>query len=293
MHIIIPSFAYIYKNLLQNLIKRYPVKIAPRNLSIKYELINHSLCFDPSYISIYSEKTSKAFPINFALAELCWILNGSDHTHQMLKPLDKYSTNNILTGAYGARLHRQIPMAINKLIHDIDSRQCVLSIYRSADLLSPHSDTPCNTQLQFLIRDSKLIMIITSRSSDILTGLPIDAFQWQCLYHLFLNELNDIMGKNVIATGLIHYNIGSLHMYAADIPMYKAFTYADTSKKFEHKMHIYQTYTNARDRAITKFSTAKKIEHLLEIVDIGSFTQINKLTTIFKNRTHKISRDNM
>jgi len=284
MQLIIPSFAHVYKHLLR---------------TGSTELINYTFIFNPKIISIYSEKTSKAFPITFALAKLCWILSGSNQTHQMLKPLNKYATNNemasnyitdrenILTGAYGARLHRQIPVVIHKLIADPDTRQCVLSIYNHNDLLSPHKDIPCTTQLQFLIRKQQLHMIITSRSSDLLTNLPIDAFQWQCLYHLILNELNETFNPH-LTSGNIYYNIGSLYTRSVNMPMYKQFVYANDSKKFEHNISIYQTYTNARDRAITKFPTAKKIEHLLEIVDIGSFTQINKLISIFNNCLYPI-----
>jgi thymidylate synthase len=286
MQSIAPSFAHVYKYLLQT-----KIRTGSKIRTSSTELINYTFVFNPKIISIYSEKTSKAFPITFALAELCWILSGSNQTHQMLKPLDKYATNNgmignyntnILTGAYGARLHRQIPVAIHKLIADPDTRQCVLSIYSSSDLLSPHKDIPCTTQLQFFIRKQQLHMIITSRSSDILTKLPIDAFQWQCLYHLILNELNETFNPH-LTSGNIYYNIGSLYMQSTDISMYKQFIYTNNLKKFEHNISIYQTYTNARDRAITKFPTAKKIEHLLEIVDIGSFTQINKLISIFNH----------
>lgn len=285
----ITSFASVYQNLLQSIIKRYPTKVHPRNQQLTYEILDFHMCFNASKISIYSEKTSKAFPMTFAFAELCWILSGSNQTHQMLKPLDKYSLDGIMLGSYGKRLFNQIPVAINKLIEDQDTRQCVLSIYNSGDLMLPHKDTPCNTQLQFFIRSNQLHMIITSRSSDILTGLPIDAFQWQCLYHLILNELNEVSRKP-IASGTMYYNIGSLHMYAVDLEMFQKFQY---SNKFEYSFSIYQGYINARERAINKFKNAKHVDDLLEIVDISPITYLTKITDIFKNRVHKISRDTM
>jgi len=285
-------FAYTYQNLLQSIIKKYPTSVKPRNFPLKYEIINYSMGFTVDNISIYSEKHAKAFPMTFALAELCWILSGSDKVHPLLKPLDKYSVDGLLIGAYGKRLLNLIPIAIYKLVSDIDTRQCVLPIFQSGDLIFKHPDIPCNTQLQFIIRDNRLNMTVTSRSSDILTGLPIDAFQWQCLFHLILNELNEIM-HNIIKPGIICYNIGSLHMYSADVPMFEQFVYSSNSKKYEHNISIYQTYSNARDRSVSKFPNAKNISNLLEIIDVGSFTQINSIQEIFRNRVHKISRDAM
>lgn len=293
------SFAGIYDELF-NLLHQSPVDIECRGKSMCYELLNVQLKFNPiSYgISIYSHPLTRAFPIKFAMAELIWILSGSntlDFIEKYNKAMRQYSDNGFtLHGAYGYRLGNQISECIWKILDDKHTRQAFAAIYDRDDILSKTKDLPCNTSLQFMIRGDKLILTVNSRSSDFITGLPIDAFHWQVLLTLVYNELK--FAYPSLMRGYVIYNLASLHVYSTDKHLID--TYNDVMlKRYSYNMylHVNETYYSARNRSRSFMSETMSTNKDMNPCVVFNMPQESQevcetLLQIFKDRKNIISR---
>lgn len=293
MNITSNSAAQLYINLIEHLTNN-PMRLLCNNSYISHELLNINITLTPyyedsNYITIFSYLKSRAFPITFALAELAWILTGNDNIETLQKfnkSIINYSKDGIVTGAYGNRfmLNNQIYKCIDKLNKDINTRQACIIICQSSDIDQKH--IPCNIFIQFLIRNNKLNMFITSRSSDFITGFPIDLFHWQFVHILIKNSL---IHKN-INIGNIYYNIASLHVYEKD----KCFIHYVNSEFSEHEYEHVINLTNynysynwLQQKAMNNFDKCNSLVDLAELIFIFDFNIKKKLTTIkeiYKNQ---------
>lgn len=280
------TFAKLYYSLIHD-IGMYPTSLAPRREKLACEMIGVHLHFEVPYISVYSNKDTRAFPITFALAEFLWILSGSMLVSDIIKfnkSMSKYSEDGLtIPSSYGIRLHNKLDYIIDALKEDKYTRQACANIWNSIDSddLSVHK--PCNTFLQFIYRDNRLNLIVTSRSSDFITGLPIDAFHWQMLLHVIANQLN-------MLTGYITYNIGSLHVYEQDKEMLH--NIINNNHQYEHNILMNKTFSELRRRAYSDFSLCKTLEDLVDVYgfDDKNMTKIAQIYDIFLNRKWKIQR---
>jgi len=109
-------------------------------------------------------------------------------------------------GAYGPRVGNQLSRLIDNLIEVPESRQHVLYVARPGDQY--RVDTPCTTSLQFLVRDGKLFLTASMRSSDIIKGLPTDLLQFGIL-------------QQVVA-GIVGLDLGRLTVFAASSHVYES-----------------------------------------------------------------------
>lgn len=293
------AFADIYRDLYTYL-HQCPVNIECRGKKIKYEICNAQLIFSPNEgISIYSHPDTRAFPIKFALAEFIWIMSKSKDLgfiYLYNKAMAQYSDDGYtLYGAYGHRLANQIEECINKLIVDKHSRQAVASIYDRCDISVITKDLPCNISLQFLIRDDSLNLTVTSRSSDFMTGLPIDAFHWQLLLVLVRNQL--LISYPNLQIGFVIYNITSLHVYSSDAELIENCLDLRHIDSYKHKIHIhnFETYTGISYTS-HEFVEApiepndSKLYNVIKLTE-DSYTKIANLQEIFKNRKNKIVKN--
>lgn len=153
------------------------------------------------------------------LGELLWYLSGTnklDFIKYYLSKYDLYSDDQeTIYGAYGPRLFgRNQPNQVSNIIKILSakktSRQAVIQLFSSDDILERHEDTPCTCTLQFLVRDSKLMLYTSMRSNDAYKGLPHDVFSFTMLQELIARELNLGLGEYG------HY-VSSLHIYTSDI----------------------------------------------------------------------------
>ncbi len=146
----------------------------------------------------------------FMVAEWLWVALGRNR----LADLTRYNSRMVafsddgltLAGAYGPRLKPQLPYLFRALA-DPDSRQAVATIWRPSPPAS--RDLPCTLALQFLLRDRRLNLIVTMRSSDAWLGIPYDFFTFSMLQ-------NSIAGTLGVARGFIQFNLGSSHLYDED-----------------------------------------------------------------------------
>lgn len=150
------------------------------------------------------------------LGEFFWYLSG-DNSLEFIKyyiPIyEKFSDNGkTLHGAYGPRLfnlwshHNQVENIINLLKKKPTSRQAVIQMFDSSDISIVTKDVPCTSTIQFLIRNSRLDMIINMRSNDAFLGLPHDIFAFTMLQELVAGSLG-------LEVGSYKHFVGSLHLY--------------------------------------------------------------------------------
>ncbi len=288
------TFAKMYSDLFY-ILYRYPVNIECRGKSIAYECTNVRLPIDCSKgISIFSHKDSRVFPMRFTLGELLWIMSRSNKLAD-IAPFNKGMTNfsddgEKLYGAYGWRLADQIFKAIEKMKSDKHTRQAYCAIYDNTDIFATTKDLPCNTSLQFMIRDNKLTLTVNSRSSDFMTGLPIDAFHWQSILCMVRNDLL-ILYPDLYVDKVI-YNITSLHVYKTDEPLLVHHVSSMFRKDYEHLLEERQCYTHIVDELYTGYKNDILIEemaHILGFSDIKNIDKILELQTMFKSHNNKLA----
>jgi thymidylate synthase len=151
------------------------------------------------------------------LGELCWYLAQSNDLGFISYYLPKYkdyAENNIVFGGYGPRLFNwkgtnQIERVIERLKEHPDSRKAVIQLFDSTDLDIHHNDVPCTCLMQFMIRDSKLNMIVYMRSNDVFIGLPHDIFCFTMIQEIISKSLQ-------IDMGYYKHFVGSLHLYKSN-----------------------------------------------------------------------------
>lgn len=149
------------------------------------------------------------------LGEFSWYLAGSNelgHITHYLPDYTQFSDDGVTThGAYGPRLfgtgkNGQVQRIISLLKEKPDSRQAVIQLFGSADLMKKYKDVPCTCTMQFMVRHGRLHMLTTMRSNDVYLGLPHDVFSFTMLQEIIARSL----GMDV---GPYKHAVGSLHLY--------------------------------------------------------------------------------
>lgn len=149
-----------------------------------------------------------------ALGELCWYLAGSDSTEFIsyyISDYVNYDEEGVINGAYGPRLFGsgQIQYVIQALRTKPSTRQAVVQIYDHRDVATSHEDVPCTCTIQFLIRNSALVMITNMRSNDAWKGFPHDVFCFTFLQEIISRELDVPVGEYI-------HLVGSYHLYETE-----------------------------------------------------------------------------
>lgn len=161
----------------------------------------------------------------FALAEIIWIVNGSNEAEiiNFWNPsLPKFAGNTrYYHGAYGFRIREQfnvdqLERAYYSLQHNGFSRQVVLQIWDpSKDFPDQNGqpvsqDIPCNLSSLLKIRNNKLEWMQINRSNDIYRGLPYNIVQFTTLQELMAGWLG-------IDVGSYNQLSDSMHLYINDL----------------------------------------------------------------------------
>lgn len=245
----------------------YYVTFETRGSQMAREMINANLDIpvtEPG-VSFFSHPTHRVVPIRFVLAEMCAILAGRNDIAVMEsynKGIRKYSNDGITLGAsYGEKLEGQLAAVLLKLQKDLRTRQAVCSILQKFEVVNMElTHIPCNVFLQFFVRDEKMHLIVTSRSSDFVTGFSIDTIHWQLLLMYMANSL-------LLSCGNVHYNIGSLHVYGKDIEMLKGWDVTEMyGVPFQHFIKTNLTLMEAIAECQKNFTINMSVEELGKIL---------------------------
>ena len=261
------TFASIYKDMSEYFKNNYDVTFETRGSQMAREMINANLDIpvtEPG-VSFFSHPTHRVVPIRFVLAEMCAILAGRNDIaviESYNKGIRKYSNDGITLGAsYGEKLEGQLAAVLLKLQKDLRTRQAVCSILQKFEVVNMElTHIPCNVFLQFFVRDEKVHLIVTSRSSDFVTGFSIDTIHWQLLLMYMANSLS-------LSCGNVHYNIGSLHVYGKDIEMLKGWDVTEMyGVPFQHFIKTNLTLMEAIAECQKNFTINMSVEELGKIL---------------------------
>lgn len=292
-------FARHFNNVMHSM-GRYPVDIKCRGRQMAYEMQNKTLVMDVSRgVSVYSHKETRAFPIKFALAELAWILAMRQDVASIAKfnkNIVHYSDDTlVMGGAYGKRLGTQVHSAIDRILEDKHTRQACMSIWYPTDASSTSKDHPCNVMLQFMVRDDELNLTVMARSSDFITGLPIDAFHWQFLLCLVRNQLRAYYPE--LRVGAVTYHMTSLHVYDVDNEAFKSmreYSAANWHMKASHYIAVPDsaTYSSVMLNCMKRFDSCASLDDLVSLFILYPHEKDNiyALHETFKCRTNKFVR---
>ena len=117
---------------------------------------------------------------------------------------------------YSEQNHKQYWSTLLELLAHPNSRRAVM-IYTRPTMHTDYcrdgmSDFCCTNAVQYLIRDSKLHVVVQMRSCDLIFGYKNDR-AWQVeVQSRLLKDLN-LKGENAYTAGDIIWNVGSLHVY--------------------------------------------------------------------------------
>lgn len=110
-------------------------------------------------------------------------------------------------GAYGPRIVNQLPIIIERLREDPDTRQAIITLWDPEfDAHGGKKDHPCTSLFNFRIRDGKLNMSTFMRSNDAIYGWPFDLIQFSMLMQSMAYELK-------VGVGTYSHHVGSFHIY--------------------------------------------------------------------------------
>lgn len=184
------------------------------------EVLHQLFCLEDSHHH-WLQNRSNPISIAYSLAELIWVLSGSNDAKviNFWNPaLSKYAgATNEYPGAYGYRLFMafnidQLKQVYLSLKNNPNGRQNVLLYWHPfEDLPSiqgiPKSlDVPCNICSMLKIRNNSLEWTQIMRSNDIYLGFPYDVA-------LFTNLQEIVSGWLDIKSGIYCHYSDSLHYY--------------------------------------------------------------------------------
>jgi thymidylate synthase len=221
------NFTDAYVDLCKLIRDNFDFESSPRGLKIKEKLGVQFRIKNPRDRLPYVK--ARNFSLSYFVAESIWYMSGNDSTDWISRyaPFWKNISDDGQTAnsAYGARIFKFHPRIADgeivqwryvkeELTRDPDSRRAVIHIRTPDDSLYAVKDVPCTLSLQFFIRDSKLHLHVTMRSSDIILGLPYDVPAFTLMQEVLANELGIDLGEYV-------HTSNSLHCYERDFEVLK------------------------------------------------------------------------
>lgn len=254
---------------------------SPRNMKIK-ELNNCSLVLTNPYLNVVYNKHRK-INLKYLVAELFWYMSGdqtkkgsqfisnhasfwktiinkdgslnSNYGHYLFNTMDKVLPTEEeylpISDYYFSK--SQFDWIIDILHKDSHSRQAVVNINNIYHKSKPTKDFPCTVAMQFFIRNYKLHMTVTMRSTDLVLGFCNDIFQFTNIQMMVLNKLKELDVD--VSMGIFTLFTTSLHVYEKHYKMIETVI----------KEPEYEPY---KDRISTyKDLNVSDIKHILSSID--------------------------
>jgi thymidylate synthase len=228
----------IYKKMLFS-VETYGKKNTVRGLGIKDIGFKGFLFKHPNF-NILIDKRRK---LNYAFmfSELWWYLTGDT----LLKSLSVFNKNiknfsddgYTMFGSYSPYICNGMQTVIDKLKHDIMTRQAVIPIYNMRhhglgnDIES--KDIPCTLNLHFISYNGKTLNLISHmRSQDLWWGFPYDVANFSMILCLLTKYLGMELGQHL-------HLLDSLHVYDEqydNIAKYVNSNYEPLSNNYNHEI---------------------------------------------------------
>ena len=214
------TFTECYHSLIDELTNDYTYESAPRGMKIREKLgVTFELTNPRDRLPFIPERE---FGLGYCIAECVWYLAGSNETDWIANyaPFWRGISDDGVTAnsAYGARLFKPHPRiagnklasqwkyAIDELKRDPDSRRAVMHVRTPCDSLpgAADKDMPCTLTLHPFLRDGKLHMVASMRSSDLILGIAYDIPFFTLLQELMAAELGVGLGSYIHTSNSLH-----------------------------------------------------------------------------------------
>lgn len=115
-------------------------------------------------------------------------------------------------GAYGRRIADQMPLIVERLKEDPDTRQAVVTLWDPAlDASGGKKDHPCTCLFNWRVREGRLLMSTFMRSQDVHWGWPYDVVMFTTLQLTMAAYLG-------VEPGAYTHHAASFHIYTKDLP---------------------------------------------------------------------------
>ena len=242
------NFTAAYFDILKDVYLQPEFVSSPRGMKVK-EIIGYQFkIMNPLQRIPYVKE--RELSIHYMVAELLWYLSGSDSTEWISnysafwsKISDDGKTAN---SAYGSRIFRphdrvakaldagwtQWDYIVNELKSDPDSRRAVVHIRSPQDSILANLDVPCTLSLQFFLRNDKVHMVTSMRSSDVILGLAYDVPAFTIFQELLALQLTEELGRP-IGLGTYTHLSASLHVYERHFKMVEKILDEDTRRDYQ------------------------------------------------------------
>lgn len=152
-----------------------------------------------------------------AAAEALQLIGGFSAPELLPPAFDAYrEPDGSFWGAYGDRIGDQAEQQLEKLRHDPDSRQSVITLWNPTSDNQPNKrDYPCTVALTLWLDDGRLCLLTTMRSQDVWLGAPYDWWQFTQLQQTLARLLG-------VSTGAYRHTSASTHLYTRDVEAARA-----------------------------------------------------------------------
>lgn len=247
------SFTEAYIGILKDVYHHPEFISSPRGMMVKEILGYQFRIVNPRHRIPYVR--GRDLSVHYMIAELLWYLAGNDSTEW----ISNYSTfwskisddGHTANSAYGARIFKphermcatvdenwtQWNYVIEELKKDPDSRRAVIHIRSPQDSILATLDVPCTLSLQFFLRNDKVHMVTSMRSSDVILGLAYDVPAFTIFQELLALQLSSELGRP-IGLGTYTHLSASLHVYERHFKMVEKILGEDWKQNYEKLLEM-------------------------------------------------------
>lgn len=241
------NFTAAYVDIVKDVYNEPEYISSPRGMKIKEILGYQFRILNP--LNRIPYVPGRDLSVHYMIAELLWYLSGNDSTEWISnysafwsKISDDGKTAN---SAYGARIFKphnrigatvdqtwtQWDYVVNELKSDPDSRRAVIHIRSPQDSILASLDVPCTLSLQFFLRNDRVHMVTSMRSSDVILGLAYDVPAFTIFQELLALQLTQELGRP-IGLGTYTHLSASLHLYERHFKMVEKILNEDMKRDY-------------------------------------------------------------
>lgn len=247
------SFTEAYVGILKEVYHHPEFISSPRGMTVKEILGYQFQIINPRHRIPYVQ--GRDLSVHYMVAELLWYLAGNDSTEWISNYSSFWSKisddGRTANSAYGARIfkpHERMCAAVNEnwtqwnyvieeLKKDPDSRRAVIHIRSPQDSILANLDVPCTLSLQFFLRNDKVHMVTSMRSSDVILGLAYDVPAFTIFQELLALQLSSELGRS-IGLGTYTHLSASLHVYERHFKMVEKILNEDWKQNYEKLLEM-------------------------------------------------------
>lgn len=251
------------------------------------ELVGYQVVIEPVHGGFRNVLTNsiRRASAEYGCAELLWYLSGKrciELISAYAPQYERFAENGVAHGAYGYRwvndgafranstFSSQVRAVIEVLRRHHNSRQAVITCWNAGDLQHAYElnvkDVPCTLTLQFIRVGVRLQCVVNMRSQDLWLGFPYDVFCFTTLQTVIAHYVG-------LSVGRYTHNVGSMHVYDADVGRAEAAAQRGECFMANHDWETDYDGTSLEDyveACVDTETTARRDRDVPELVPQGS-----------------------